>query len=164
MTPSPYLPPVCHRTWVSHYQHSLLPSFQLHDLWKTRREHSNAWNQPSNPSLPFPAHNPSTWAHHSWGVCTGAASTPPDWNPPHTSILLPSYQDSESLRDSGHSLAFCQKQIEEQTRMKHLLEPHRVLCFDDGFCNHQGISHKHPFSLMQSWVVTLSGSEKQYKT
>lgn len=80
---SPYLSPLCHRTWISHYQHNLLPSLQLHDLWMIRRGHSNAWNQPSNPSLPFPAHNPSTRAHHSWGVWTGAASTPPDWNPPH---------------------------------------------------------------------------------
>lgn len=39
-----------------------------------------------------------------------------------------------------------------------------VLMKHDGFCNHQGISHKHPFPLMQSSAVTLNGSEKQYKT
>lgn len=39
-----------------------------------------------------------------------------------------------------------------------------VLMEHDGFCSHQGTSHKHLFPLMQSRAVALSRSEKQYNS
>lgn len=164
MTSDPHLLPLCHSTWISHYQCSLLPSLQLHDLWMTWREHSNACNLAR--TLHFPSH--STQPQHELMGCLDRGSvhstrlapphTPASFLPPPktltASVILVIFQLSARNR--------LRNRPEKKTCLNH--SECYVLMKHDGFCNHQGISHKHPFPLMQSWAITLSGSEKQYKT